>query len=75
MTPEENGPAAPEGDTTPEETPAAPLNRAERRAQSKGKKGGPAETGILANLRANKVEGLRGKQSGGKSNNRFMRKV
>jgi hypothetical protein len=75
MTPEENEPTAPEGDTTPEEAPAAPLNRAERRAQLKGKKGGPAETGLMANLRANKVEGVKGKQSGGKSNNRFMRKV
>ena len=59
---------------TQAEKPAAPLNRAERRAQMKGKKG-PAETGHLADLRQNNVHGVGGKQTGGKSNNRFMRKV
>ena len=55
-----------------EEQPAAPLNRAERRAQSKGKKGAP-ESGLLANLRANNVQGMTGRQSGGSFKSRLPR--
>ena len=82
MTPEEN--ATPEAEVEAQGGTAAgageegaaakPLNRSERRAQAQGKKG-QSETGLLANLRQNQVHGLKGKQAGGGSKNRFQRKV
>lgn len=82
MTPDKAEPTSPEAENeTPastaenqEDAPAAPLNRAERRAQAQGKKR-PGETGGLAGLRANKIQGSKGNQSGGGSKTRFMRKV
>ena len=77
-TPEETPQLTPDGSAgdagDAQEKPAAPLNRAERRAQAKGKKG-EAETGLLAGLRQNQVQGMRGKQSGGGSKKSFQRKV
>ncbi|MBW3625810.1 MAG: hypothetical protein KY468_20650 [Armatimonadetes bacterium] len=83
MTPDNSEPTTPEapdapaGDATAEAgtdtQEAPPMNRAERRAQAKGKKG-PAESGHLAGLRQNNVQG-KGKTSGGGSKTRFMRKV
>jgi hypothetical protein len=54
--------------------PEKPLNRAERRAQAQGKKGA-SETGLLAGLRQNNIQGIKGKQAGGGQKKSFQRKV